>query len=88
MIRLAMMWNCSAARRRRDALLVPNEQRSAELGFEIGDRGRDRRLRDEQPLRRCCQVALREHGREIAKLADIHSLDLSNISIFDILPMA
>jgi len=57
---------------RRDALLVADEQRGAELGFEVGNRCRNRRLRDEEPFGRRGQIALREHGREIAKLADIH----------------
>ena len=59
----------------------------AEFGFQIGDRRRDRGLRDEAAFGGRRQVALPEHGREIAEFADIHSLFLSIISDIDILPM-
>src|SRR5260370_31659266 len=74
-------------RRRGDALLVPDEQRCAEFGFQMGDRRRDRGLRDEAAFRRGRQVTFPEHRGEISKLADIHSSILSMISNMNILPM-
>src|SRR2546428_13704984 len=74
--------------RRGDALLVPDEQRRPEFGFEVGNGRRDRGLRDEAAPGRRCQVALPEDGGEISKLPDIHRSILSIISEINILPMA
>src|SRR3569833_2041218 len=72
---------------RRHAFLVPDEQRGAELGLEMADRGRDRRLRHEAGPCGGSQIAFAVDGGEIAELADFHRIYLEIVSIFDILPM-
>ena len=88
MMRRATEWNCSADRGRRDALLVPDEQRRTKFCFKVGNGRRDRGLRDEAAPGCRCQVALPKDGREISKLPNIHSPNLLMISDINIVPMA
>jgi len=51
---------------------MPDEQRDAELVFELSDLPRQRRLRNVQALCGACEVPLFRHGNESPEMPKVH----------------
>ena len=59
-----------------DPMADPGEQLGSDLGFEVLDRERQRRLGDKDGLGGCREPAVVGHGHEVGELPAVHLLSL------------